>query len=112
MMGTLPHVSILMPVRNEERFLAAALRSVAAQTLTDWELVAVDDSSTDATPAILAEAARRDPRIRVLRPAERGLVPALNAGLAACRAPLVARMDGDDVSHPRRLASQAEFLFR
>lgn len=111
-MGTLPQVSILMPVRNEERFLAAALRSVAAQTLTDWELVVVDDGSTDATPAILAEAARRDPRIRVLRPAERGLVPALNAGLAACRASLVARMDGDDVSHPRRLASQAKFLFR
>ena len=105
-----PLVSILMPVRNEERFLPAALRSLAAQTLTDWELVAVDDGSDDATPAILADAARRDPRVRVLGSPERGLVPALNAGLAACRAPLVARMDGDDVSHPRRLASQAAYL--
>jgi len=105
-----PQVSILMPVRNEERFLPAALRSIAAQTLTDWELVAVDDGSTDATPAILAEAAGRDPRIRVLRPVERGLVPALNTGLAACRGPLVARMDGDDIAHPRRLADQSAFL--
>jgi glycosyltransferase involved in cell wall biosynthesis len=105
-----PLVSILMPVRNEERYLPAALRSIAAQTLADWELVAVDDGSTDATPAILAEAAGRDPRIRVLRPAERGLVPALNAGLAACRGDLVARMDGDDIAHPRRLAEQSAFL--
>ncbi len=109
-MGVPPLVSILMPVRNEERFLPAALRSLAVQTLTDWELVVVDDGSTDATPAILAKAARHDSRIRVLGTPERGLVPALNAGLAVCRASLVARMDGDDVSHPRRLASQAAFL--
>lgn len=105
-----PLVSILMPVRNEERYLPAALRSIAAQTMTDWELVAVDDGSTDATPAILAEAAGRDPRVRVLRPVERGLVPALNAGLATCRGSLVARMDGDDIAHPRRLAEQSAFL--
>lgn len=105
-----PQVSILMPVRNEERYLGAALSSLAVQTLTDWELVAVDDGSTDATPAILAEAAGRDPRIRVLRPVERGLVPALNAGLAVCRGALVARMDADDIAHPRRLAEQSAFL--
>jgi len=105
-----PVVSILMPVRNEQRFLPAALRSLAAQTLKDWELVAVDDGSTDETPRILAEAAAGDPRIRVLECAGQGLVPALNAGLASCRAPLVARMDGDDIAHPARLATQATFL--
>ena len=99
-----------MPVRNEERFLPAALASLFRQTLADWELVVVDDGSTDATPQLLADAAGRDPRVRILRPAQRGLVPALNAGLLACRAPLVARMDGDDVSHPRRLELQAAFL--
>ncbi len=105
-----PAVSILLPVRNEERFLPAALDSIFRQTFTDWELVAVDDGSCDATPAILAGAAQRDPRVRVLRPSARGLVPALNAGLDACRAPLVARMDADDISHPRRLELQATFL--
>ncbi len=111
-MMTKPAVSILLPVRNEERYLPAALQSLFRQTLTSWELVVVDDGSTDGTAAILAEAARRDPRLRVLRPARRGLVPALNAGLEACRSSLVARMDGDDISHPRRLDSQVAFLTR
>ncbi len=105
-----PAISILMPVRNEERFLPAALESIRRQTLKDWELVAVDDGSTDATPGILEKAAKDDPRIRVLRPEERGLVPALNTGLAECRAHLVARMDADDISHPRRLELQHSFL--
>ena len=105
-----PTVSILMPVRNEERFLPHALRSLASQTLRDWELIAVDDGSTDRTPALLAEAAGADSRIRVLSSRGQGLVPSLNAGLAACRAPLIARMDGDDISHPARLAEQAAFL--
>jgi glycosyltransferase involved in cell wall biosynthesis len=107
-----PAVSLLMPVRNEERFLPAALASLRAQTFTDWELVAVDDHSTDGTSRILAAAAAADPRLRLLTPPDRGLVPALNAGLAACRAPLVARMDGDDISHPHRLARQVEYLQR
>ncbi len=105
-----PHVSILLPVRNEERFLPAALDSMFRQTFSSWELVAVDDGSTDATPAILAEAALGDCRVRVIQSPGRGLVPALNAGLALCRAPLVARMDGDDISHPRRLEMQAALL--
>ena len=105
-----PHVSILMPVRNEERFLPAALRSLYAQTLTDWELVVVDDGSTDATPEILAAAAAKDGRIRVLANFGKGLVPALNHGFAACRAELIARMDGDDICHPRRLELQAAFM--
>lgn len=107
---TAPLVSILLPVRNEERFLPAALESLFRQTLQSWELVAVDDGSSDATPEILDRAADRDQRIRVLRPGERGLVAALNAGLAACRAPLTARMDADDIAHPRRLELQVSYL--
>jgi glycosyltransferase involved in cell wall biosynthesis len=107
---TEPAVSILLPVRNEEKHLPTALASLFRQTLTPWELIAVDDGSTDGTAAILGEASRRDPRVRVMRPSQRGLVAALNAGLDACRAPFVARMDGDDISHPRRLEIQADFL--
>lgn len=99
-----------MPVRNEARYLPAALDSIFRQTLTDWEMVVVDDGSTDETPAILSAAAFRDPRVRVMRCVGGGLVAALNEGLAACRAPLVARMDGDDISHPRRLELQADQL--
>ena len=107
---TSPRLSIVLPVRNEAEFLPQALASMERQTFAEWELVAVDDGSTDATPLILATASRRDPRIRVIPFAGRGLVPALNAGLSACRAPFVARMDGDDISHPRRLELQVACL--
>jgi glycosyltransferase involved in cell wall biosynthesis len=107
---TTPHVSILLPVRNEEQFLPAALESLYRQTMTTWELVCVDDGSSDATPSILAGAARRDPRVRVMTTPGRGLVAALNTGLAACRASLVARMDGDDFAHPRRLELQTAVM--
>ena len=104
-------ISILMPVRNEERYLQAALDSLYRQTCTDWELVAVDDGSTDRTASILAEAAHRDSRVRVIRrEGGGGLVVALNAGLELCQAPLLARMDGDDICHPRRLELQAAYL--
>jgi glycosyltransferase involved in cell wall biosynthesis len=109
-MTTLPRISILMPVRNEAVFLPAALRSLARQTLCEWELIAVDDGSLDETPAILAAAARHDSRICVIRREGGGLVAALNSGLEVCRAPLLARMDGDDICHPRRLELQAAYL--
>jgi glycosyltransferase involved in cell wall biosynthesis len=105
-----PTVSILMPVRNEQAYLPAALRSLTQQTLQSWELVVVDDGSNDATPDILDAAARCDPRIRVIRRCGGGLVAALNIGLEECRAPLLARMDGDDICHPRRLELQAAYL--
>ncbi len=105
-----PLVSILMPVRNEEAYLPAALRSIIVQGFTDWELVAVDDGSTDATHSILADAARHDLRIRIVSGNGKGLVAALNQGVANCRGKLVARMDGDDISHPSRLEAQCRFM--
>lgn len=105
-----PAISILMPVRNEAPYLPAALASLQRQSFTNWQLVVVDDGSSDATPEILATAARIDTRISVIRRDGGGLVAALNSGLAACRAPLLARMDGDDISHPLRLERQLTFL--
>lgn len=104
--GAQPAVSVVLPVRDGAVHLPAALASLAGQTLADYELIAIDDGSTDATPEILAEHAARDPRIRVLSGPARGIVAALNLGLAEARAPLVARMDADDLSHPERLARQ------
>ena len=106
----IPKISILMPVRNEGRFLQATLDSLYRQTCSAWELIAVDDGSRDQTPHILAEAAGEDRRIRVLRREGGGLVAALNAGLELCRAPLLARLDGDDICHPRRLELQSAWL--
>ncbi len=99
-----------MPVRDGERFLREALESVLGQALADFELIVVDDGSTDGTAALLAGAARRDERVRVLTQAAGGLTAALNAGCALVRAPVIARMDADDVALPDRLTRQVAFL--
>jgi glycosyltransferase involved in cell wall biosynthesis len=105
-----PAVSVLLPVRDGAATIDQAVASVLDQTWRDLELVIVDDGSADDTGARLAGWAGRDPRVRILRGPARGLVPALAEGLAACRAPLVARMDADDLCHPERLAAQLAFL--
>lgn len=99
-----------MPVHNGAATLGACLDSIQAQTHTDFELLILDDGSTDDTGALLAARAREDPRLRVMGGPHRGLVACLNAGLRAARAPLVARMDGDDIMDPERLALQREYL--
>ncbi len=109
-MIAVPRVTVLLPVRDAAEALPRCLRSLAVQTLEDHEVVAVDDGSRDGTAALLEDGARRDPRLRVVRIPASGLVAALNAGLLRARAPLLARMDADDVAHPERLALQAERL--
>jgi glycosyltransferase involved in cell wall biosynthesis len=99
-------VSVIMPVRDGERWLAQAVESVLAQTLADFELVIVDDGSIDGSPAILSALSRCDDRLRVVQQPPEGLVTALNRALALARAPLVARLDSDDVALPERLACQ------
>ncbi|MBI5548525.1 MAG: glycosyltransferase [Deltaproteobacteria bacterium] len=107
-----PPLSILMPARNAQAFVGEALESLLGQTFGDFELMAVDDASTDGTGSLLADAARRDRRVRVVKGPGRGICAALNAGLELCRAPLVARMDADDVALPQRLACQVAELER
>ncbi len=105
----MPLVSVVMPVRNAGATVARAVASIQGQTLRDWELIAIDDGSKDASRFILIEMAQSDPRIRILR-TKGGLVAALNAGLAAATGEFVARMDADDESAPSRLERQAQFL--
>jgi len=108
---TSPAVSLLLAVRNEEYFLPAALASIFRQSLADWELVVVDDGSTDRTPAILSQARQTHPdKIHIINQPAKGLVEALNLGIRMCRAHLVARMDGDDICHPQRLFAQHEYM--
>lgn len=97
-------------MHDAESTLRDCLRSVRRQDFRDWECVLVDDGSRDSSPAIASDAARLDPRVRVLTTPHGGLVATLNRGLEQCRGRLVARMDADDLMHRRRLAEQVELL--
>jgi cellulose synthase/poly-beta-1,6-N-acetylglucosamine synthase-like glycosyltransferase len=101
---------VLLPVRDAGPALDACLDSLAAQTLADHEIVAVDDGSGDGSGERLLARAVRDPRLRVLRTPPRGLVAALSLALDEARSPLVARMDADDVARPSRLEAQVRRL--
>jgi hypothetical protein len=101
-----PVVSVVMPVRNGERYVERAVRSILTQTLPAIELIVIDDGSTDGTCEILQSLAELDPRVRVVRNPGAGLVRALNHGLALSRAPIIARMDADDIALPDRLTRQ------
>ena len=105
-----PRVSVLMAVRDGGPFLAEAIASIRQQSFRDWELVAVDDGSTDGSNDVLRAAARGEMRIRVFRQGPLGLVPALNRAVAEARGDFFARMDADDRSHPDRLGRQLAFL--
>jgi glycosyltransferase involved in cell wall biosynthesis len=110
-MNASPAVSVLMPVRNGELFLAEAVASILSQTLADLELVVLDDGSTDSTPRILDRIAAGDPRVVVhRREPGRNLSQVLNLGAELAKAPLLARLDADDVALPDRLRLQSEFL--
>ena len=106
----MPAVSVLLPVRDAESTLRTCLRSLRRQTFEDFEIVAVDDGSTDDTAKILDLWKRRDGRLKVILTKPEGLVPALNKGLSHCLAPLVARMDADDAMLPQRLEKQVALL--
>ncbi len=99
-----------MPCYNAAATLDEAVGSILDQTRKDIELIAVDDGSTDGSGHRLESWAKRDARVTVLLRSHEGLIVALNAGTAACQAPLVARMDADDRAHPERLEAQAAFL--
>ncbi len=105
-----PRVSVLMPVYNAACTLPETLQSIAGQSLTDFEVIAVDDGSDDDSRMILEAWGRGDRRIKPVRAGRVGLVEALNHGLSVCRGEWVARMDADDRMHPERLARQVELL--
>lgn len=107
-----PQISIVMPVYNGQRHLVDAVASIVEQSFSDWELLCVDDGSTDRTPELLDWLTEQDDRVRVLRQANTGIVGALNRGCHEARAGLICRMDCDDIALPHRLAAQKRFLDR
>jgi len=106
----MPRVAVLLPVRDAAATVGAAVRSILRGSYRDLTLIAVDDGSTDDSAGVLDRLAGRDRRLRVLRGPGEGIALALDRALAASDAPLVARMDADDVSWPHRLAAQVEAL--
>lgn len=104
-------VSVIMPVYNTEKYLADAIESVLWQTYRNWELIIVDDASTDKSWTVLKRYAKQDPRIRIFKQIKRvGLSASLNFALKQAQGYYVARMDADDVSLPDRLSKQVAFL--
>jgi len=104
-------VSVVVPCYNCEKFLRAAIESVLGQSFQDFELILIDDGSTDKTPDILREFSEKDPRVRVLKnEVNRGICVALNKGLDAARGEFICRMDADDIAEPDRLEKQTSFM--
>ena len=103
-------VSVIMPVRNGEAFVELAVRSILLQSLGSFELIAIDDGSSDGTQSILAAIAAGDTRVRLLSSGGRGIVEALNLGIMHSRSELIARMDADDIALPDRLERQIQFM--
>lgn len=107
---TVPKVSVVMSVFNDERYVGEAVDSILNQTFRDFEFIIINDGSTDHTGEILS--AYRDARIRLFDQKNRGLTPSLNRGIALARGEYIARMDGDDVSNPTRFEKEVLFLDR
>lgn len=107
---TPPLLSILLPAYNAERYLEPAIRSMLEQTFCDWEMICINDGSHDATGRMLDEFAAGDARVRVIHQDNQGLIETLNRGISLAQAPLIARMDADDIAMPDRLEKQLAFL--
>ena len=99
-----PLVSVIMPAYNAARFIEEAIASVQAQTVTDWELLVIDDCSKDSTKEIVKKIAEKDPRIRLLINKENmGVAKTRNRGLEAFEGQYVALLDSDDYWYPEML---------
>jgi glycosyltransferase involved in cell wall biosynthesis len=105
-----PALSVLLPCRNAARFLPDCIESIANQSFSHFEVIAIDDGSNDETADVLAAWAKRDPRVVVLQPGPIGLIKALTIASETAQAPLLARMDADDIALPTRFERQIEWL--
>ncbi|MBT6958050.1 MAG: glycosyltransferase [Opitutae bacterium] len=106
----MPIVSVLLPFHDAFATLKGAVASIREQTFQDWELILVDDGSTDGSRDLARYLTLRDSRIHLIEMSHKGIVDALNTGLKAVSGDFVARMDADDLCFPERLARQFAFL--
>ncbi len=102
-------VSFVLPCFNSGKYLQQTLDSIAVQTYTHWECIAIDDGSSDTTLSILQAAAQQDPRLKIISRENRGLIASLNEGIAAASGEWIARIDADDICTPDRLVKQLDY---
>ncbi len=107
---TMPDVSVLLPCYNAAATVQETLTSLASQTYHDFEVICVDDGSTDRTGALLGGWAQKDPRFIYIPKEHSGVVETANIGLALCRGEIIVRMDADDLCHPDRIRLQRDYL--
>lgn len=105
-----PLVSVVMAVRNDERFLPEAIESILSQTVKDFEFIIIDDGSSDGSWRVVRKYARKDKRIISKRQKNQGLAKSLNNGIALARGTFIARMDSDDISLSDRFEEQLAYL--
>jgi glycosyltransferase involved in cell wall biosynthesis len=103
-------VSVVTAVYNGESYISRAIPSILSQRYSDFEFIIVDDGSTDGTPSLIRDLARRDRRVRVLSPGRIGFSNALNLGIQEAQGEYIARQDFDDISYPDRVSLQVQFL--
>lgn len=108
--STRPRVSVIVPAYNAVRFIGRALESILTQTMSDLELIVIDDGSTDGTGAVIDAYAARDRRMRLEHQANSGLPKALNRAIELARGKYIARLDADDIALPDRLERQVALL--
>lgn len=106
----LPVISIVMPCWNSEATVGECIESILAQSYVSWELIAINDGSTDSTLSILESFALRDPRVRVLDLPHVGIVEAPMRGIALAQGEYLCRMDSDDIAHSERLERQYSYM--
>jgi len=104
-----PTISVIMPVRDGALHISESVNSIINQSYGDWELIIVDDGSSDSTPIITSSFKRKDNRIKVIRTDKQGAVAAANLAIAKSRGKWIARLDADDIAHPDRLEKQLAF---
>lgn len=105
-----PTVSVLVPVFNSERYIHVAIQSILIQTFVDFELLAIDDGSSDSSLAILRKLEQTDSRLRVFSRENRGVAPTRNELISVARGRYLAKMDSDDISRPQRFEKQVAYL--
>ncbi len=105
-----PKISVVMPIYNCAQYLEEALASLFIQTFSDFEILAINDGSTDGSLKILEKFSKIDNRLRIITQKNAGIVEALNRGINEAKSEYIARMDGDDVSFPNRFADQIKIL--
>ena len=105
-MTNLPLISVIVPVHNGERFLSETLVSALSQTFPDFELIIVDDGSSDRSPRLIEDFLARDARVRAARQLNSGVAAARNRGIAEARGEFIATLDADDLWRPQKLEKQ------